>query len=378
MWPASTQTKIPTEQAAREAEASRTATWQGLPRLRSSRNGQRREFPLRLHAPSTLSAPVYLGLFVLLSLLATGLALAGQVVPALAAPGWLWIKVPLGLLALLVFPGYALTATLFPRSRDIDGFERSALAIGLSVSQLPLLVLLLDRSPWRLSPAGLTVAVAALTVLWTLAALWRLRRLAPDEAFRPAGWLAQPPWSAGTGMEGAATLISVVLVVIVGWALLTLATRPAAPPMTEFYMLGGEGLVENFPRSAAPGEPIGVTLGVVNHEGRPMEYHVVAYRGDVTLIEAGPFRVESGGRWSQRLSFALPEYGFDQQVEIVLFRAGNPEPYRRLQLVLDVPAPGLPTPVRIILTPTPTTQRSTPTPAPQLTPTPAAPAAGSP
>lgn len=296
--------------------------------------------------PDGKAAGAHLALVAVLGLFAAGLALSGQ--SAAAAPSsWVWVRIPLGLLALLVLPGYALTVALFPGAHDLDGPERAALAVGLSVAQVPLLVLAVDRSPWGLSPTIMVVSVGALTCLWCVVAVVRLWRQPAGAGFRPADRLAKRPWSAVTRLERVAVLGSAVLVGAVACSLLTVSTRPALPPLTEFFMLGSEGLAENYPRSVAAGEPVSVALGVTNREGRPVEYRVMARQRDVSLAETSPFQVEPGATWTGRLHFVLDEYGFDQRVEIVLLRTSDAAPYRRLQLVVDAPLPGAPTPVRV-------------------------------
>ena len=41
-----------------------------------------------------------------------------------------FLRIILGLFLILLFPGYALVESLFPRKNDLDGTERIALAIG--------------------------------------------------------------------------------------------------------------------------------------------------------------------------------------------------------------------------------------------------------
>jgi uncharacterized membrane protein len=293
----------------------------------------------------------HLWLTALVALLAGGLALAGPPVGALLeGPAWLGLRLPLGLAALFVLPGHALATLLFPRSDDLDGFERAALAVGISLVQIPFLALALDRSPWGLSPAALVVSLSALTPLWCALAALRIARLAPDAAFAPALRLETLKWSALSRLERAAVLLSAVLVGVVAWSLSAVSSQPDLPPLTEFFVLGREGLAESYPRAAAPGEPVSVTVGATNREGRPMEYRVVARRGELPLAQLGPVRVAAGETWREQLTFALPDYGFDQRVEVLLFRAGDAEPYRSLRLIVDVPQPGVPTPVRVVPT----------------------------
>jgi uncharacterized membrane protein len=75
-----------------------------------------------------------------------------------------WI---LGSIFVLFIPGFVSIEALFPKGRELDGIERFALSIGLSLAIVPLIGLVLNYTPWgiRLDPivASLTLFTAALT-----------------------------------------------------------------------------------------------------------------------------------------------------------------------------------------------------------------------
>src|SRR5712692_10898639 len=58
------------------------------------------------------------------------------------------VRVVLGLPLVLFFPGYVLIAALYPRRNDLDGIERVALSLGLSLAVVPLIGLVLKYTPW--------------------------------------------------------------------------------------------------------------------------------------------------------------------------------------------------------------------------------------
>jgi len=63
----------------------------------------------------------------------------------------LWpLRLLLGILFVLFIPGYWMVTALFPRDDAIDGIERIALSIGLSIAIVPPIALILDRLPWDL------------------------------------------------------------------------------------------------------------------------------------------------------------------------------------------------------------------------------------
>ena len=57
------------------------------------------------------------------------------------------VRVALGLIVVLTAPGYALTSALFARTDDIDGVERLALTLGLSIATVSIAWLMEAMGP---------------------------------------------------------------------------------------------------------------------------------------------------------------------------------------------------------------------------------------
>jgi uncharacterized membrane protein len=249
------------------------------------------------------------------------------------------VRLPLGLLAVLLLPGSALVATLFPRADDLDGLERLALGIGLSLSVIAVLALGLNATPWGLRPQALIVGLTGWTLLASGVAEWRRQRTPPDERAEPGrGFLLllrERSFRLGLGVLGGV----VVLCATALWV--TLGAPP--PPLTEFYMLGQQGLAEGYPRGGAPGQVLAVTVGITDREGRPASYEVRAALGGTVLSQLGPIQLAAAETWEGPLRFSLPAAGNEQELAILLFKDGGAEPYRRLRLFLDV---AVPTPTR--------------------------------
>jgi len=89
----------------------------------------------------------------------------------------------LGFPFVLFFLGYTLIAVLFPKRKDIDDIERVALSLGVSVSVVPLIVILLNFTPLgiRLYPCFLSLFFLILTT--STVAWYRRFRLPPEEQF---------------------------------------------------------------------------------------------------------------------------------------------------------------------------------------------------
>jgi hypothetical protein len=81
-----------------------------------------------------------------------------------------WI---LGSVFVLFIPGYVTVEALFPKSRDLDGIERVALSVGLSLALVPLVGLLLNYTPWGIRLTPILISLTILTVALCLAGLLR-------------------------------------------------------------------------------------------------------------------------------------------------------------------------------------------------------------
>jgi uncharacterized membrane protein len=114
--------------------------------------------------------------------------------------------------------------------------------------------------------------------------------------------------------------------------------------MTEFYVLGREGLASDYPRQATAGETLAVTLGVANRERGTLTYRVEVWAVDPwsgrreLVSAAGPFALSPGETLEQPITWQMPWAGSDLVTEFYLFdgEQAGAEAYRSLRLWLDV------------------------------------------
>lgn len=271
-----------------------------------------------------------------LGLILLGLLAAEAVQGALPAPLPV-LRFLLGVLFVLFVPGYALQAALFPRAADLDGPERLAVSIGLSVAAIPPMALLLDALPWgiRLWPV---VACEGVLIITAAAVAWlRRKRLPEPERFRPVADVNVRGWWAAQSRTHRILygVLAVSLAAAAIAAAAILAPNESDRPRTEFYVLGAEGLAENYPRTGVVGQPLAVRVGIVNHEGRS-ERFVVRLRLDGQSVgEVGPLDLADGARWEEEVRFVPEAAGIHVQLDLLLFREGGDAPLRSLLLWLD-------------------------------------------
>lgn len=202
------------------------------------------------------------------------------------------VRVVTGTPFVLLCPGYALVAALFPESKPapvaggsarVGGAERLLLAVGLSIVLSPLLGLALNYTPAGLAPAAVVATISAFTLTVTVVAAWRRSSLAPERRFTLGRWNDSMLGVSLTDRDSASGTVAAVVVLAalvaavggVGW---TVYERPPGETFTEFYVLddGGSGAVmDDYPDRLTIGETTSVRVGVANEEHRTVTYTVV-------------------------------------------------------------------------------------------------------
>ena len=250
------------------------------------------------------------------------------------------LRLLLGLPFVLFVPGYALQAAFFPRKDAMDGPERLALSFGLSMATIPPLALLLDALPWGIRLWPIVVGQGLFIVLCSAVASWRRHRLPAEERFRVVvgadmrGW-----WNTQdrTGRVLGTILAFTFMLAAISVIAIVVLPRPGEY-FTEFYLLGPEGLAEDYPREAMAGESLSVAAGIANREGMTAEYRIEVRSGEQQIGAVGPFVVGDGEIWEGPVSYTLPQAGEDQQILFLLYRDGG-DPYRTLRLWINVVGP---------------------------------------
>jgi hypothetical protein len=86
----------------------------------------------------------------------------------------------LGSVFVLFIPGYVAVEALFPKGRELDGIERLALSVGLSLALVPLVGLLLNYTPWGIRLDPIMVSLTILTIGLALVAFVRRFKLSVE------------------------------------------------------------------------------------------------------------------------------------------------------------------------------------------------------
>ena len=191
------------------------------------------------------------------------------------------IRVIFALPVILLLPGYALIAALFPRREDLDAIERITLSFGLSIAVVPLVGLVLNYTPWGIQLEPVVVSLVLFTVFLTV--LTGVRRLhLPSSKRFTVPWMeiATNTWHTLMPKEGSRSERVLVLVLLFSILVAVAATiyvitiPKEGEHFTEFYLLGEKGKAADYPDQIIAGLNYQMFIGVMNHEYRTMNYTI--------------------------------------------------------------------------------------------------------
>lgn len=229
---------------------------------------------------------------------ATGVAV-GTVVLSGPTGGLPGVRQLLGFLLVFFFPGYAITAALFPRKHDPDSrresgripstlttTERVVLSLGLSVAVVPLAGLSLTLLSVAVDSLSVLVTVGALTVTAAILAGGRRLKCHPVTRFQLP---VSEALTAGRRQLTAGPL-NVVLVVTmmlaVGGLGVAIVTASPGERYTEVALFDdgpNETLSpEEYPVTLSTNDTRTLTLEITNHERHEIEYTAVVLLQNVS------------------------------------------------------------------------------------------------
>ncbi len=247
-------------------------------------------------------------------------------------------RVVLPVIVLLLLPGYCLMAALYPRNGSMQGPQKLVLSIVSSLAIVPLTMLALNFTPWGLGLVSDTAAMSTVILILATTAFVRRARLPREERphfTRPR--IRRPQLDGGTKADMVISLVLVMAIAGAGWGLHYAVTTPShEDAFTDFYLLGGDGLIGDYPTELAPGESANVTVGVVNHENEDVDYSVDLLLDGQPMKHYGPVLLADEEEWSRVIHIAISEEGERHRVEFILRRGSETEPYRSLHLWIDV------------------------------------------
>lgn len=258
-----------------------------------------------------------------------------------------FLRTILGLLLVLFLPGYALVGALLPAKKDLEGIERALLSLGLSIAIVPLMGLGMSHTDWGIREVPVLTGLSIFTLLMCGTAYYRRLQLPEAEAFEvpiKASILALKAELLEEHGTGADRTLSILLVVLVLASLGSLAYVIGNPKegeaFTEFYILGPEGMAENYPTNYTLGDSGTVVVGITNHEHRTVDYTIELklVNRPLPLPENQKYiSLEDNESWKEPVTFTPPREGKNMKLEFLLFNDTEKNvPYRNVHLWINV------------------------------------------
>ncbi|HJJ28590.1 MAG TPA: DUF1616 domain-containing protein [Methanocorpusculum sp.] len=248
---------------------------------------------------------------------------------------------------ILFIPGYALIAALFPRARiegkGINGIERFALSVGLSIAVVPLIGLALNYTPFGIRLDPVVICLVIFTLIMAVITLIRRGITAAEERFYvPFEKIFPSVKNALFSKEQKPVekVLSVILIIAILIAAVTTVYVIVNPKdgekFTEFYILGADKMADNYPAKFDENAEQSVYVGVKNHE-----YRDVTYTMDVLFLNAEwddetnsskinkemsyvrvSIPVENAGEYLEPFSFTISDISYNR-VEFLLYDDTN-------------------------------------------------------
>lgn len=249
-----------------------------------------------------------------------------------AVPAATPLRIVLGLPFILFFPGYALVSALYPerpivigeaqdaaeedgygrsltsaarrqirkdrkargriadpdedeqgnnrKVKGIDGLERTALSLGLSIAISPLIGLVLnytyDWDPRHLGIRLTTIfgSLFLFVMVTSIVAIKRRMAVPPEDRFGIDIDISFP--EGGSATDKALTVgIAVMMVLSVSLLIYIIVVPREGESFTEFYVLGRNMKADDYPRYMVMGDTHPIFIGIGNHEDRYVNYSLV-------------------------------------------------------------------------------------------------------
>jgi len=255
------------------------------------------------------------------------------------------IRTALGLPLLLFLPGYALIAMLFPEKSGLEGMERIALSIAMSVSVVPLIGLALGQTSWGIHEIPLLTSFSGFTLTMLVIAYIRRSRLPADKAFEVS--FRTLAFNLISGAEPRSKtekslriILALFVLILIGTGAYVVLVPQEKNPYTEFYILGTNGMANNYTTQYIQGESGNYTIGIANHEYKTMNYTMEVRLENKSLPlpeNLQHVKLDHNTTLEEPLKITPPFEGNNMKLEFLLFNETEKNvPYKDLHLWINV------------------------------------------
>ncbi len=258
-----------------------------------------------------------------------------------------FIRTLISLPMLLFLPGYALISTLFPEKDRLEGKERVALSIAMSIAIVPLVGLVLNYTSWGIKELSVLAGLSGLTLLLCGIAYIRRAQLSEDKTFEVSiknssfnlisQFLKNPTSKTESILRIFLVLSFILLIGSIGYVNIVPHEKDS---FTEFYMLGPEKMAKNYKTEYIQGESGTYIIGITNKEYKTMNYTMDVRLENKSLplpTNLQNIVLEQNKTFEAPLVVTPSVEGKNMQLEFLLFNETEKNtPYRDLRLWINV------------------------------------------
>lgn len=250
------------------------------------------------------------------------------------------VRTILGLLMVLLIPGYALIASLFPRKDDLEIIERLTLSFGLSIAITPIIGLLLNYTPFGIRLDPILISLSIITVILCIVTFFRRKRVPKEfRFFIDINTIFKRLVEGFNRNSKTEKILSIILICSIILAISTTAyvlTKPkSSEAFTEFYILGSNGKASNYPTNLTSGEHGQVIVGIINHENVKTSYHLIITLNG-TVLDDRILTLNNGEKLEIPFVFTAGNTG-ENKMEFILYKIpDNNKIYRSLHLWINI------------------------------------------
>jgi uncharacterized membrane protein len=195
------------------------------------------------------------------------------------------IRILLGLPFILFIPGYMLLSGLFPQNNSnggLDPIEKLAFSFGLSMALVPLIGIGLYYSPFGLQLESILLSIFCIIVISGILAIYRWYKTPLQKRFIISLNFSLPKLK--TKLDRVLfTILLLTIVVTIIIAIFVAFSPKKQETSTEFYLLGPTGKTTDYPKNLTRGQQSNITIGLINHEQKTMNYTIEIWLINQTL-----------------------------------------------------------------------------------------------
>jgi len=245
------------------------------------------------------------------------------------------LRVILGLPLVLFFPGYLLMSAFFHKNSSLDGIQKTAFSFVVSIAVVPIMLFILNYSPWGITLYSGLIAITIFIFVASVIAWFRQRKLPEEQKHNTIIDLTL--CGKKTSLSKIISLVlAMVIIVTVGILIYTIANPRTNEKYTEFYIVGSDGNTNGYPTNLKFGDTGKVVLGIINREQSLTQYQIEININGTSNGTFGPITLKPDQKSENEVSFIPEMAGDNQEVNFILYKDGQNEPYLSLHLWIDV------------------------------------------